>query len=151
MYEKVLVPLDGSKLAESVLHEVRRLARGNVVRRVVLLTIVDIPPWSIEDSYDSAAISISLNNVLVQRAKEYLTKLRSRLLAEGMDVSVEVIEGRTARSIIEYAQKEHVSLIIIAAHGKTGIQRVMFGSTALRVLHDARVPVLLVRPESESG
>ncbi|OPY08840.1 MAG: Stress response protein NhaX [Syntrophaceae bacterium PtaB.Bin095] len=72
--------------------------------------------------------------------------MQSRLRSEGMKVNAEVLEGETAHTIIDYAKENHVDLIVIATHGYKGVKRVMFGSVALKVLHDAHVPVLLIRP-----
>jgi len=58
-----------------------------------------------------------------------------------------LLEGSPAQSIVSYAAQNGVNLIIIATHGYTGMKQVMLGSVALRVLHDAHVPVLLIRPE----
>jgi len=143
MYKKVLVPLDGSDLAECVLPEVRKLARGNVVGEFILLNVVEIPPVVLADGFDS----VSLKNSLMNRAKMYLSEMQSDLNAEGLKVQTDVIVGTTAHSIIKYAAENDIELIIIATHGYTGIKRVMFGSVALKVLHDAHVPVLLIRPE----
>ncbi|MBN1545670.1 MAG: universal stress protein, partial [Syntrophaceae bacterium] len=74
--------------------------------------------------------------------------LQSKLSAEGLNVRTEVLEGNAAHTIIEYATENSVQLLVIATHGYTGMKRLMFGSVALRILHDAHMPVLLIRPES---
>jgi nucleotide-binding universal stress UspA family protein len=144
MYKKVLVPLDGSDLAECVLPEIRKLTEGKVVGEFILLNVVDIPSAVLADGFDS----VSLKKSLMNKAKKYLSELESDLSAEGLNVKTDVIIGETAHSIIQYATENNADLIIIATHGYTGIKRVMFGSVALRVLHDTHVPVLLIRPES---
>ena len=144
MYEKVLVPLDGSELAECALPHVMNLVKGGVVGEVVLLNVVEIPSVWIAEGIDF----ISLKNTQFSKAQKYLTNLQSQLSSEGVKVKAEVLEGETAQSIIEYAKENSANLIIIATHGYTGMKQLMFGSVALRVLHDAHVPVFLIRPES---
>lgn len=143
MYQKVLVPLDGSELAECVLPQVRNLARDGVVGEIILLNVVEVPSVWVAEGFDF----ISLKNNQMLAKQKYLEKLQAQLNSEGMKVNVEVLEGETAHSIIEYTKENHVDLIVIATHGYKGIKRVMFGSVALKVLHDAHVPVLLIRPD----
>jgi nucleotide-binding universal stress UspA family protein len=144
MYEKVLVPLDGSELAECVLPQVRNLAREGVVGEIILLNVVEVPSVWVAEGLDF----ISLKNSQIAAKQKYLAELQAKLSSEGMKVNAEVLEGETAHSISEYAKENHVDLIVIATHGYKGIKRVVFGSVAMRVLHDAHVPVLLIRPES---
>ena len=144
MYRKVLIPLDGSELAECALPEVMNLARGGVVGEVVLLNVVDIPSLWVAEGLDI----MKLKDALLEKAQEYLSDVQSRLSKEGLNVIDVVMEGKTAQTIIDYSREKAVDLIVLATHGYTGMKQLMFGSVALRVLHDARVPVLLIRPES---
>ena len=144
MYEKVLVPLDGSELAECALPHVTNLAKGGAVGEVILLNVVEIPSVWLAEGFDF----ISLKNAQFSKAQKYLADIQSQISSEGVKVKAEVLEGRTAQSIIEYSKENAVDLIVIATHGYTGMKQLMFGSVALRVLHDANVPVLLIRPES---
>jgi len=144
MYEKVLIPLDGSKLAECVFPHVRDLVAGGLIREITLLNVVDIPSAWIAEGVDFMAVM----KVQVDKAQKYLTDVESQLGFMGIKVATEVLKGEAAHSIAEYAEENGINLIIIATHGYTGMKKLMFGSVALRVLHDAYVPVLLVRPEA---
>ena len=148
MYQKILVPLDGSELAECVLPHVKGLAAGCNIGEVVLLQVVEPPPaWAAEGIDLNAVESAS-----IRLAKEYLPKVQSRLAAEGIKVSSEVIVGRAGETIIEFAKQNKVDLIAIATHGRSGISRWVFGSVADRVLRSSGVPMLVVRPTGcESG
>jgi nucleotide-binding universal stress UspA family protein len=142
MYEKVLVPLDGSELAGCALPHVMNLAKGGMVEEVILLNIVEVPLVWLAEGFDF----ISLKNAQFIRIQKYLADIQSQFSSEGIKVKVEVLEGKTAQSIIEYTKGNAVNLIVIATHGYTGMKQLMFGSVALRVLHEAHVPVLLIRP-----
>lgn len=144
MYRKVLVPLDGSELAECALPEVMKLARGGIVGEVILLNVVDIPSLWVAEGLDV----MKLKNALLVKSQDYLSDVQSRLSREGLNVRDVVMEGKTAQTIIDYSRENAVDLLVLATHGYTGMKQLMFGSVALRVLHDARVPVLLIRPES---
>lgn len=144
MYQKVLVPLDGSDLAECALPEVMKMARGGVVGEVILLNVIDIPYFGIAESLDM----LKVRDALLIRAQEYLSGIQSQLDKEGLNVKDVVLEGKTAQTIINYSKEHAVDLLVIATHGYTGMKQLMLGSIALKVLHGSHVPVLLIRPES---
>jgi len=143
MFQRILVPLDGSALAENALPCVRDFARGGFVREVVLLNVVEIPATWIE-GIDYLAIK----DAGLKQSTKYLADLKERLGGEGLPVKTEVMEGMAPQVIVGYAKDNGVDLIVIGTHGYTGMKKLMFGSVALRVLHDAPCPVLLIRPES---
>lgn len=144
MYQKVLVPLDGSELAECALAEANKLAEGGLVREIVLLSVVEIPTLAMGEGIDYPMLRKSR----FEKFQKYLESVRSRVVSEGIGVTTEVQEGNAAQMIITYVKKNAVDLIVIATHGYSGMKRLMFGSVALRVLHDSDVPVLLIRPKS---
>lgn len=144
MYRKVLVPLDGSPLAECVLDHVKPLAQSGQIDEILLLSVVEIPPgWAME-GVDIFAIR-DRNR---EEAQAYLSRIRDALGREGISrVTATVLVGNPADVIAETTAKEKVDLIAIATHGRTGIGKWVFGSVAGRVLQHARVPVLMIRPQ----
>lgn len=147
MYKKVLVPLDGSALAESALPEVKHLAQCGCVGEVLLVNVVEDPLGSSFEGMEVLNLS-EIKNRLHDHARKYLSDIQIKLNAENIKASSEVLSGHAAQSIVNYAKENGVDLIIIASHGYTGVKKWVFGNVALRVLHDAHVPVLLIRPES---
>ena len=150
MYKKVLVPLDGSELAECALNHVKSLSKDGSVGEVTLLNIVnvDIPWLRSENGHEQFDISKVRENVF-NSSQKYLTGVESRLASEGFEVKTESLEAnRPAHAIIEYAQKNGMDMIAIATHGYTGMKGMMMGSVALGVIHQSHVPVLLIRPEA---
>jgi nucleotide-binding universal stress UspA family protein len=145
MYPKVLVPLDGSELAECALPEVIKLGRSGVLAEVILLKVIRIEVIHIPSAYERSIDFTALHKAYHTEAINYLGGVQSRLQAEGLKVSTEILEGRPEEKIVDYAKSHTVDLIVIATHGYTGMKRLMFGSVALQVLHDANVPVLLIR------
>ena len=148
MYQKILVPLDGSELAECALPHVKNLVKGGVVGEVILLNVVKV---HIPERGEYAG-RIDINAIresLFMESRKYLADIESRLASEGIKVKMESLEGnRPADTISDYAQKNGMDMIVIATHGYTGLKKLMLGSVALEVLHDSHVPVLLIRPES---
>jgi nucleotide-binding universal stress UspA family protein len=153
MYKKVLVPLDGSELAECTLSHVKNLFKDGSVGEVTLLNVVKLDlPWASMGYEEEPAKIINLQAIrepLFAASRKYLADIESRLVSEGIKVKTESLEGsRPANTITEYAQTKGMDLIIIGTHGYTGLKKLMLGSVAFGVLHQSHVPVLLIRPES---
>jgi nucleotide-binding universal stress UspA family protein len=148
MYKKCLVPLDGSELAECALNHVQKLVKEKSVGEVTLLNVVKVDiPWA--DVHEQTIDLAAIRKPLFAAAKKYLTEVESRLTSKGIKVKTKAIEGnRPGETIIDYAEKNNMALIVIASHGYTGFRKLLLGSVATRVLHDSHVPVLLIRPES---
>ena len=147
MYKKVLVPLDGSELAECALSHVKDLAEDGSIGEITLLNAVLTNfEWDrMEDDFNYSALRTTLFN----KSEKYLADARSRLNLEGIDVKTDSVEGGSPAHIIaEYSKKNGMDMIVMSTHGRTGMRHLMFGSVALGVLHDSHVPVLLIRPEA---
>ncbi len=148
MYQKILVPLDGSELAECALSHVKNLVKEGAVGEVILLNVVtvNIPG---RGEYSGLTNINTVRENLFMESRKYLADVEARLASEGIHVKTESLEGnRPADTISDYAQRNGVELIVIATHGYTGLKKLMFGSVALGVLHESPIPVLLIRPES---
>ncbi|MFO7996289.1 MAG: universal stress protein [Dehalococcoidia bacterium] len=148
MYQKMLVPLDGSKLAECVLPHVKSIASGCGIKEVVLLRVVEPTPPEAPPAMDFEAVQ----KAALKAAEEYLAKIRAELSKEGLDVEAKVLTGRPAETIADFAQHNKVDIVAIATHGRSGISRWVFGSVADRLVRSLSAPVLLIRPSGcESG
>ncbi|HPK53877.1 MAG TPA: universal stress protein [Smithellaceae bacterium] len=151
MYKKILIPLDGSEVAECALSHVKNLVKDGSGKEIIILKVF----WA-DDPYIGGwrdpSLTDNINELkekLILNSKKYLADVQSRLAAEGLQVKTEILNNdRTADTIAEYARKNGIDLIVIATHGYTGLKKMMLGSVALEVLHDATMPVLLIRPES---
>lgn len=133
MYERILVPLDGSKFAEQVFPPVVELAR--VFNCEVVLVEVCEP----EESEYGQACRLYINNEAEQ--------LKKSLQGSAANVRTTVLEGKAAEQILSYAEKSDISLIIISSHGRSGIAPWSLGSTASKVLHRVGVPLIIVRAQ----
>lgn len=152
MYKKILVPLDGSELAECVLPHVEAFIKEIHVSDVVFACVVEptLPsfhgefPVSMEDLEERDAARRA-------SAEEYLNKVANRVPPEGARLQAEVLVGRVAESLSEYADTNDVDLIIIATHGRSGVTRWVRGSVADKILRSASVPVMMVRAPGTKG
>lgn len=142
MFQRLLVPLDGSRLAESVLPLVERLA-GLEDASVLLLHVLERgAPSQIHGQTHLATLP---------SAVAYLQGIVARLRAQGVAVEYhahEVPEGDVARSIIQHAAERDTDLIVLATHGSGGMRQILSGSIAQQVLRRGARPVLLGRAES---
>ncbi|MCE5263934.1 MAG: universal stress protein [Deltaproteobacteria bacterium] len=154
MYRKILVPLDGSELAECALNHVKKLFQDGNAGEVVLLNAVVVElPWRElgmgQDVYPIAFDYAAFVKSFMEKSRSYLAGVQSRLASEGIKVTTETIESnKPASTITDYAEKNGMDLIVIATHGYTGMKKMMLGSVALKVLHESNVPVMLIRPEA---
>jgi len=148
MYQKALVPLDGSPLAECVFTHIRQLAKEGLVKEVTLLNVVTFDiPWGGE--YPERIDLNAIREPLFAASRKYLAEIKGRLEAEGIKVTAVSVEGnRPAETITDYVRDKGMDVIVIATHGYTGMKRLLLGSVAFGVLHSSSVPVLLIRPES---
>lgn len=148
MYRHILVPLDGSALAEQVLPHVHALAANEGTTRITLLRAV--PPiftTSVDYSGMLATTAADALETMEEEARAYLEGIATQFRAEGYTVRVEVSAMPAAEAILDYADSQHADLIAIATHGRSGISRWVFGSVTQKVVQTCPVPVLVVRPK----
>jgi nucleotide-binding universal stress UspA family protein len=146
MYQKIMVPLDGSELAECVLPHVESIAKGCGAQNVVFLRVVEPVHIPSGGDYSFSEEEIErINSESRTVAESYLDQLVSQTQYDGVNPRSEVLTGKPAESIADYATKNGVDLIVIATHGRSGVSRWMWGSVADRVLRSACVPVLMIR------
>ena len=147
MYKRILVPLDGSKLAEQVLPYVRLLGKMCQVPIVLLKSFALIYPPSTDPSH--AVYLDRLYSYYRNEAEEYLGHVKSSLSGLGVPVSTWTPEGDAAAQIIAEAERVPGTIIAMATHGRSGISRLVMGSVTNRVLHAATDPLLVIRAKTE--
>jgi nucleotide-binding universal stress UspA family protein len=144
MFKKILVPLDGSALAERAIDQVEKMAQGSVAE-VLLLKVVPSPLRKIPEAgqaEESKAFDES-----VTRSKAYLEKIATRLGAISVKSRILVPSGEPYSEILTAAHKEDVDCIVMSTHGGTALARALLGSTAEKVVYTTKRPVFLVKPE----
>jgi len=137
--EKILVPLDGSDLAEAALETAIDILHENPATTLLLVRAVEAPRSSGEGPTMD-------KDCAVRGAESYLNGVVAGLRECGITrVRTAVWYGPAAATIVEAASVEKADLIIMTSHGRSGIGRLIFGSVAESVLHGTRTPILLVR------
>ena len=142
MYSKLLIPLDGSKTSEKVLPFARILA-GTLKLPIELLEVVDIGAATAHIAADKARYLDTIIAEGESASREHLDEIAATF--GGLPVSCKVERGRPADVIIERAEAEKGTLIAMATHGRSGINRWMMGSVAEKVLRGTTTPLFLVR------
>jgi nucleotide-binding universal stress UspA family protein len=141
----ILIPLDGSSLAEAALPAVLELASAFGAK----VTLVRVAPFSVE-AFPMMVPQMywpTLDDELVASATAYLEKMRSTI---PQPVEVKVLQGARADALLGFIETTGVDLVVMTTHGRAGVQRAVLGSTADRMLQ-GRAPVLLIRPEEPAA
>ncbi len=147
----ILVPLDGSPVAEAALPWAVELAHGfsaalHLLRVVMPLTVL---PSDALQGIDLAA-PVLAEDLDENAARDYLEDIARPLRAQGIPTTWDVRTGSAATGIVQEAEQRNAGLIVMATHGRTGLARVLMGSVALQVLHRGHWPLLMVRPPSRA-
>jgi len=139
----ILVPLDGSLLAESALTLAEGLAKsfGNPL----LLVSATERPSVASTSFDNPAIIAKVEEWAVAETQSYLLQKQQEVANRGLRVTIESATGSPAWFIEECAQAHNAGLVVMTSHGRSGLGRLLLGSVAQTLLREGEVPVLLVR------
>jgi nucleotide-binding universal stress UspA family protein len=135
----ILVPLDGSILAEAALAPAVELAR-EAAAKMVLLRAAQTHTLPLADPIDAQV-------QVMREVDDYLAAARARVQAAGVtDIEVSAWYGPPAEAIVEAARYRNADLIVMSSHGRSGLGRLVLGSVAESVLRATTVPILLIRP-----
>jgi nucleotide-binding universal stress UspA family protein len=150
MYEKILVPLDGSKVAEAALANVADLAMRMAPKtkiEVTLLQVISNLTYNVLTPEELAQIPYSEKDLkqITQKSLEYLEKVAETLRVKHIDVKTMVSVGHAADEIVKVSQAIGANVIAMSTHGYSGVKRWALGSVADKVLHISDIPVLLIR------
>jgi len=143
MYKKILVPLDGSQLAESVLPHAQALAKSEGAE-IVLLRVAVTPDASLFSR--NPAEGSNIVKVIEEEAQDYMKMELSKLKKKHVKVSGITRDGPVPDTILEVAKETHADVIAMSTHGYSGVQRWLIGSVADRVVHYSPIPVMLIHP-----
>lgn len=164
MYKNIMIPLDGSKLAECVLPHVEAFIKNGLVEIASFVYVIEPlpttlygPSWNLELAKSTATLPTSghvgppdmefWDKIMEERkmsAKAYLENIANRFNKYGTKINCEVLEGHIADTLATYAEDSKSDLILIATHGRSGVGRWLMGSVADRVLRSSRVPVFMI-------
>ena len=144
MYNKILVPLDGSERAEAILPYVEELAKAQN-SLVIFLQVLE--PGQTLPLADPSGVDLWFREVqrLREEARAYVDGQAEAFRKKGIEADSRVEQGRIVDMIVSCAANEGADLIAMASHGRTGLERVVYGSVAAGVLQRIDRPLLLIR------
>ncbi|MCU4718639.1 universal stress protein [Halapricum hydrolyticum] len=143
MYDRILLPTDGSEEMEPVIEHAVELAAHHdaTVHALYALDTASLNSLPMETSWDT------ISSILEEEGAAALDVIDE--YADGLAIERQVVEGSPSRRIVQYAEDEDMDLIVMGTHGRGGIDRLLLGSVAERVVRTSPVPVLTVRVSSE--
>ena len=145
MYKRILLPLDGSPLAEQALPHAIAIAERFQSELILLQILVPLP----RTSTTTEATFLRAEEATAVHVREYLERVAASVQEHNITVDVITIEGRPHFQILQYAETNQVDTIVMCSRGQSGLSRWMIGSVADRVMRGANVPVLLVRAQKK--
>jgi nucleotide-binding universal stress UspA family protein len=177
MYNKIVVPLDGSNLAEVVLPQIEKFASGNQIPEILLVSVTEkiqgrIPKGAFDNSPDpeyaqsqvnisgaQAGLLMSTNRYdvsevpmvtgkMAKTAFDYLCTVADKLKSKGFKVTVNILYGNPAEEIVRFAEYQKAEVIMIGSRGKSGFSRWDLGNIAEKVIRATHAVVILVKPDA---
>ncbi|HSW58874.1 MAG TPA: universal stress protein [Dehalococcoidales bacterium] len=177
MYKKIVVPLDGSKLAEVVLPHLEKLAGESQAPEILLVSVTEKIQGRVDEKgiferspgqdYSPGVVNVSGSQSgplvatprydvkavplsmgkMTRSAYEYLEKTAAELDKKGFKVSITVLAGNPADEIIHFAEEQKAEAIMIGSRGKSGFSRWDLGNIAEKIIRASQAVVILVKPE----
>ena len=149
MYKKILVPLDGSRRAESILCHVENLAMCYDAK-VILFQVVT-PPKMLEYGAPKPELYLKELDDRLSKAKTYLEGHKGEFNEKKIGSKASVVFGSVVKEILYAAKRENADLIAMCSHGRSGLSRLYYGSVASGVLNRADRPLLIIRARDNNG
>lgn len=144
MFQRILLPLDGSEMAEQALpYAVAQAERFGAV--LVLLRVIE--PFPHVRGMSLSDLSV-IQDQTDEWTRDYFDRIVAHLHDTGLPIETVIIEGRPGVTITQYAKENDVDLIVICSRGRSGLSRWLLGTVAERVMRGATIPVLLVRAQA---
>lgn len=142
IYKRVLIPFDGSPLAEGILPFILQIA-GPLDLEVILVRVMQpIMPLAIEGTRHFTVDDVTAR---LKEAREYLASVAADLRGRGVRVTTDARHGDPVTELVAAARETGADLIAMTTHGRSGLGRLLFGSVAEAVLRQAEIPVLMMR------
>jgi len=150
MYNRILVPVDGSPTSDRGLAEAIKLAKLTGAR-LLLLHAVDLAAVTV--SAEAGAAAVSIYEAMREGGEEIIARARDTVAKAGITAETvlsDTLTGRLCDLVVDHATKWQADLVVIGTHGRKGVGRLLLGSDAEQIVRTAPVPVLLVRTSDRS-
>ncbi len=151
MFKKILVPVDFTPVTEKVISTAVELGKcfSSEIHLLYVVEPYEYPFVATADGIlvppEDLTVLEEVNERLKKDASEQIKKYEEKVRSEGCYVSSHILEGEPFEEILDFADRNSVDLIIVGAHGKSGLRRLLIGSVSEKVVRKSKVPVLVVR------
>lgn len=146
MYKRILIPLDGSALSETILSHAQSLAQS-LDAEIILLHVIVEPPAEFIPPVSPLSPPIEIKKEHAE-TKGYLKDICTRLEKDGAHATYLIREGAVAETILEVAEIMQADLIAMSTHGRTGGKRLLLGSITDWAIKNSPLPVMVFHPKS---
>ncbi|WP_394741924.1 universal stress protein [Natronococcus roseus] len=147
MYDRILVPTDGSEYAEDAAERAFDLAETTDAAVHVVCVVEQGPLGSVRLPGDDASAA----DAFAERAEEFVARLAERARERGLEVETEIREGVPVRELLDYADEVDADAVVMGTRGRGGVSRMMLGSVTDGVIREGDVDVLVVGEDQESA
>ena len=151
MFTRILVPLDGSELAERALPLAQSISQSSAAAIHLVQVVSRLPELEAGRAGDSIQVAElerdaarQLIEARITRGKEYVGRVAAQLEKPGIEVATAMLEGGAAENIINYTREHSIDLVVMSTNGFGGLKRLLLGSVTDRVIRSCEVPVLVV-------
>jgi len=141
MYNRILVPTDGSEGAETAVNHAIEIAKQFDAE---ILTVYAVDPSAVPPDVAGTGMIESLE----REGERAIESIVEQVEAAGLDARGDVVDGPPSSAILDYIEDNDVDLVIMGTHGRTGLDRVLLGSVTERLVRTSTVPILTVRLDS---
>ena len=148
-FKRIMVPLDGSSLAENALPQATALAR-KFNSHIILIRVLDFHHFTLPSSQFGDTL-VKARQEAYRDIQDYLKAKEDKLAYQGLNVQSLVDDRSPAQAIIETAKNQGVDLIVMSTHGRGGLARWAFGSVADKVVRHSPCPVFIIPPHDRGG
>ncbi|WP_340021197.1 universal stress protein [Paenibacillus sp. FSL K6-1096] len=143
LFSKILLAYDGSKASNQALERAIELAKVTPGSALYVVHAFEFPRFFIGEAL--APLPASVNKDYYDLAVQTTEEVKGRLEAEGLNATVELLQGSPAEVILSYAKEQGADVIVIGSRGLGGIREFVLGSVSHNVVQSARIPVLVVK------
>ena len=151
MFTRILVPLDGSELAERALPLAQGMTQSSSATIHIVQVVSRLPEAEAGRTGDSIHVAElerdaarRLVEARITRGKEYVDRVAAQLKKAGIEVATALLEGGASENIVNYTREHSIDLVVMSTHGFGGLKRLFLGSVTDRVVRSCEVPVLVV-------
>lgn len=145
MFQRILVPLDGSEVSRQSLPAATALAKQNGAT-LILAQVIHVSYGALPEAYMATPdLYNQLHDQAVADAEANLKTVADEVAAQGIPSETVVLEGDPASELVAYEESGNIDLVVMTTHGRTGLARLVYGSTAEGILRHGSKPVLVIR------